>query len=354
MLNIKDLEIKVKSIGLDINEQKKKANIVSTLRLVLSIAIIAIIIKSFSNGISFLEGIPIVLGIALFIVLVIFHSKIRKKARYLNTKVKIINEYIDRLNYNWREFGDIGEEAIDYNHCYTGDLDIFGKGSLFQLINATKTFVGRQRLIKTLSGDFNIKKLKEKQEAVKEVSDNIDFCIEVQTKGEVNLDKNKDPKDLIDYGKKLELSYNKAFKWIIYPMPVILIISSVLAYFTLSKVFLNIAAVSLIINILLNAYFIVKGYSGFSKVKPYKKNLKAYLSIIDLIEGNNFNSKYIKDIKFILEDGIKASKVMKKLETIVDAVDLRYNIVAYFVLNVVFLWDYQCMFTLEDFKSKYL
>ena len=353
MLNIKDLEIKVKSISLDISEQKKKANIVSTLRLILSIAIIAIIIKSFSNGISFLESIPIVFGIALFIVLVVFHSKIRKKERYLNTKKKIINEYIDRLNYNWREFEDIGEEAIDYNHCYTGDLDIFGKGSLFQLINATKTFVGRQRLIKTLSGDFNIKKLKEKQEAVKEVSDNIDFCIEVQTKGEVNLDKNKDPKDLIDYGKKLELSYNKAFKWIIYPMPVILIISSVLAYFTLSKVFLNIAAVSLIINILLNAYFIVKGYSGFSKVTPYKKNLKAYLSIIDLVEGNDFNSNYIKDIKFILEDDIKASKVMKKLESIVDAINLRYNIVAYFVLNLVFLWDYQCMFTLEDFKSKY-
>ncbi len=353
MLNIKELEEKIKILDLDINKQKKKSNLLSILRLILSIVIIAIIIKSFSNGISFLEGIPIVLGIALFIVLVVFHTKVKKQEKYLSIKIKIINEYIDRLNYNWRDFKDIGEEAIDYNHCYTGDLDIFGKGSLFQLINATKTFVGRQRLIKTLSGDFNIKKLKEKQEAVKELSNNIDFCIEVQTKGEVNLDKNKDPKDLIDYGKNLELSYNKAFKWIIYPMPVILIISSFLAYITLSKVFLNIAAISLVINILLNAYFIVKGYSGFSKVTPYKKNLKAYLNIIDLIESNDFKSKYIKDIKFVLEDDIKASKVMKKLESIVDAINLRYNVVAYFILNLVFLWDYQCMFTLEDFKSKY-
>jgi len=50
----------------------------------------------------------------------------------------------------WTEFEDKGEEYADPNHMYSKDLDVFGHGSLFQWINTTKTFFGRERLRRLL------------------------------------------------------------------------------------------------------------------------------------------------------------------------------------------------------------
>lgn len=50
------------------------------------------------------------------------------------------------MDNTWKEFSDIGEEFIDRNHKFSSDLDIFGKNSLFQWINLTKTTFGRKNL----------------------------------------------------------------------------------------------------------------------------------------------------------------------------------------------------------------
>lgn len=354
MISVNDLNSQIKEIKSQLEEKKKTSNKISTIRLIISLIIIIYAIKSLSGGINFIEGTIIVFGIAIFIVFVVYHTKIKSYEKYLESKITIIENYIFRIDGNWVEFNDIGEEALDSNHVYTNDLDIFGKGSLFQLINTTKTFLGREILINTLSGNNKEKNIEKKQEAVKEISDNLEFSIEMQTLGKINIDASKSPKELIEYAESKEsINNNKIFKWIVYALPVILVVSSFLAYITLSLVFLNIALAAVVISIVLNGYFMIKGYVGFSKVNPFKKNIKAYLHIIKTIEKSDFKSEYLKNIENELKEDIEASKVIKKLESIVDAINLRYNPIAYFILNLIFLWDYQCMFALEDFKAKY-
>ena len=42
--------------------------------------------------------------------------------------------------------GDSGEDFLDENHSYSQDLDIFGRGSLFQFINTAVTSMGQTKI----------------------------------------------------------------------------------------------------------------------------------------------------------------------------------------------------------------
>ncbi|KMT20939.1 MutS family DNA mismatch repair protein [Clostridium cylindrosporum] len=354
MIDKIDLKNSISEIEKELEGKKKVSNAISFIRLIVAVIIIVYAVKSLSGGIKPLEGLFAISGILLFIVFVVMHLKVKYHERYLNSKIEVLNEYIERLEGKWVQFNDFGEDAINKDHSYSSDLDIFGKGSLFQLINTTKTFLGRLHLVNTLKGNYDFEKLGIKQEAVKELSSKLDFDIELQTLGSLNLDQDKDPKFLIDYAESRECIHNnKVFKFIIYSLPVILIVFAFLSYLTLSKIFFNITFVALIINIALNGYFLIKGYRGFSKVSPFKKNIKAYLNIIQLIEKAEFKGDYLKEIQFTFKKDLLGSKVIGKLESIVNCIDLRYNAIAYFILNIIFLWDYQCMFSLEDFKVRY-
>ncbi len=84
--------------------------------------------------------------VALFLGLLPFHQRI---ARRLGTAQSICRFHESRLSRLDRKFGeDIadGSEFADELHPWTQDLDVFGRGSLFQMLNECRTQPGRRQL----------------------------------------------------------------------------------------------------------------------------------------------------------------------------------------------------------------
>lgn len=52
---------------------------------------------------------------------------------------------IARLKHDWDSLDD-GKDFIDADHIYASDLDLFGRGSLFQLLCSARTHLGRDTL----------------------------------------------------------------------------------------------------------------------------------------------------------------------------------------------------------------
>ena len=89
-------------------------------------------------------GFSFLCTLIIFLIIAFFHNeKINAKKRLL-TMLNYYEKGIKRLDNTWKEFDDIGEEFINRNHSFSSDLDIFGKSSLFQWINLTKTRFGRK------------------------------------------------------------------------------------------------------------------------------------------------------------------------------------------------------------------
>jgi MutS domain V len=75
-----------------------------------------------------------------------------------------------RLNRKWESL-DTGEVFADPNHFYSKDLDLFGQGSLFQLLCSARTQMGRETLANWMRAPASIEEIRDRQAAISELRD---------------------------------------------------------------------------------------------------------------------------------------------------------------------------------------
>ncbi len=82
---------------------------------------------------------------------------------------------LDRIEGTWAGQGDTGQPYRDANHRYTNDLDIFGPGSLFELLCTARTAAGRDTLADWLQDAADAPTVLARQNAVRELMDQLDL-----------------------------------------------------------------------------------------------------------------------------------------------------------------------------------
>src|SRR5690606_41085829 len=89
----------------------------------------------------------------------------------LQNLIKLNNDEEKRLDFEFtRE--DTGQIYGDVNHPYASDLDLFGKHSLYRLLNRTQTSQGAARLADWLARPAPLEVLLERQKALQESKGN--------------------------------------------------------------------------------------------------------------------------------------------------------------------------------------
>ena len=68
----------------------------------------------------------------IFGLIVLFHENKLKEAGRAQKRIDFYEAGIRRIEGDWQEDGLSGEEFIDREHLFSGDLNLFGKASLFQ------------------------------------------------------------------------------------------------------------------------------------------------------------------------------------------------------------------------------
>ena len=114
--------------------------------------------------------------LAVFIVLVILHERaIRARTRAENG-ARFYERGLARIEDTWPGLGDPGTDFADDHHPYAGDFDLFGRGSLFELISLAVTPAGRRRLASWLKEPSrDAEEIRARQAAVSELREGIDL-----------------------------------------------------------------------------------------------------------------------------------------------------------------------------------
>jgi hypothetical protein len=79
-----------------------------------------------------------------------------------------------RLERKW-ELLDKGERFIDQDHFYSKDLDLFGHGSLYQLLCSTRTQIGRETLANWMMVPASIEEIRARNAAISELRERRDL-----------------------------------------------------------------------------------------------------------------------------------------------------------------------------------
>ena len=96
----------------------------------------------------------------------------RRLSRLNFMKLRSLSEFYDkgfsRITQNWERL-DGGDEFLDQDHLYAKDLDLFGRGSLYQLLCSARTQIGRQTLANWMTSPASVKEVQLRQAAISEL-----------------------------------------------------------------------------------------------------------------------------------------------------------------------------------------
>src|ERR1035437_7514373 len=81
-----------------------------------------------------------------FVLLVVIHEKLLKVLERRRRAARFFEKALARLDGNWAGTGEAGDRYSEAAHPYALDLDLFGKGSVFELLCTARTRIGEDRL----------------------------------------------------------------------------------------------------------------------------------------------------------------------------------------------------------------
>ena len=109
------------------------------------------------------------LPLFVFVALVIAHARALEARRLVERGAGFYARGLDRLDHKWAGTGTEGTRFDDPHHPYARDLDLFGKGSLFELLCTTRTQAGEETLAAWLKAPAAAAEVRARQAAVAEL-----------------------------------------------------------------------------------------------------------------------------------------------------------------------------------------
>jgi DNA mismatch repair ATPase MutS len=153
----------------------------------------------------------IAIALIVFVLLVKKHLGLFQQKQWYEALLKVNSNEISILKMEPNaEYS--GKEFIDNEHSFSSDLDIFGKKSLFRLINRTATLNGKKQLADALSlPNKNVDKIKNRQQAIAELKTKTGWRQQFQATGLLNPERENDAKGLIEWASSKQSDFNNLF-----------------------------------------------------------------------------------------------------------------------------------------------
>lgn len=335
-----------------LKRQAQTINFLSLLRFIVFVSAIGFSAFFYIMKKYYISFILLIALMYLFIVLINKHSKVVYNKKCCASMSTINEDALKRLKGQWKSFKDTGEEFIKDTHNYSKDLDIFGKGSIFQFINTVNTYLGRQKLNHILTSPrYTVEEIYERQEAVKELADSLGWRQRFMAEGKIAPQQMEDPELLIKWGTERSNLF-KSFLFIstIRVLPVITI-GIILLYFFTRNIPYYLPLVAIGIQVLILKLKSDETGKALNSVYKYKADLEIYERMFYLVERKKFKSKLLNELQknFIDEKGVKATKQIGKLDKLASLINDRRNFF-YYIINSGILLDFQLAIKLEDWK----
>ena len=110
-----------------------------------------------------------------FAVLARRHDRVIRAHAMAQRSILFYERGLGRIEDRWAGAGEPGERFRDEHHPYADDLDLFGRGSLFELLSIARTRAGEERLAEWLKQPASVDEVRARQGAVTELTPALDL-----------------------------------------------------------------------------------------------------------------------------------------------------------------------------------
>jgi hypothetical protein len=125
----------------------------------------------------------LVLPVGAFIAAVLYHGGVKRRLDLARRAADFYRAGLARLEDRWEGSGQTGERFEDPHHVYASDLDLFGRGSVFELLFTGRTRMGEERLASWLLTPADVETIRERQTAVMELRERTELREDIAVLG---------------------------------------------------------------------------------------------------------------------------------------------------------------------------
>src|SRR5688572_8449724 len=267
----------------------------------------------------------VVAPVVVFIALMVLHQRIHAAVARLERAVKFYERAIRRLEDNWSGGGEKGERFADRSHPYSEDLDLFGEGSMFELLSTARTKAGEERLASWLLAPAPIPEILARQQSVNELRPRLDLREDVALLG-AEVSAGAHPEELVNWAAHEPVFTEKQTQWLGLAALSIGLFSAAAVVMWLGFGYRKTAMVALMIEA--TFLFLYRAQIGrvVAEVERPGRELSLLAEILGRLERERFASPMLARLRSELDtDGKPPSRQIARLSRLIQILDSLKN-----------------------------
>ena len=329
-------------------------------RLALAVAAAIIVWQALSSGL--VSILWVLVPIAAFVALLVAHDRLSRALENRRRAERYFTRGLARLDGQWAGTGETGTGYLDAAHPYAHDLDLFGKGSLFELLSTARTHIGEDTLARWLLAPADPATVARRQQAVEELRPRLDLREQLAVLAEEGRTGVK-PEALAEWGERPAQLSSRAYRVALWVFTILGIPGGIAAaaaflhmvgllpmrqpWATLSE---DVALFVLVVN---GAFFFRNRHAAGAVVAAVEEaahELSLLAAVLRLLEASRFTSPWLAELRASLDsEGAPPSVRLAKLARLMELLDSREN---WFIrmAQIFVLWTPHLALRVEDWR----
>jgi hypothetical protein len=286
---------------------------------------------------------------ALFVFLMLVHNELDRAQRRTLRAEEFYRRGLERLENVWAGRGRSGEAFVERDHPYGRDLDIFGKGSLFELLATTVSPWGTRTLADWLREGAAIDVARSRQDAVRELRPLLDLRERLASVPDESTD-GVDAAALETWATSPALLTSRLLRFLL--LAVGLAVTTLAVLWLSALVPRGVFLAGLGLAGALALVFRERVRSVIAAVERPSRELSVLAALLEILERETFVSERLRALqRELVRDGEPASHQIRRLGRLVDYLDARRNQL-FLPVAALLLWGTQFAFALEAWRSR--
>ena len=293
-----------------------------------------------------------VASLAGYIALAIVHAGVIRREEFAKVRLSLNERGVLRLDGKWHDFPSTGAGLVPDGHLYAGDLDITGKGSLFQRLDDTGTSAGEQRLLGWLLRPADsAAQITARQDAVKELAPLLDFRQSLVAEARLAGKKDKaDPSRFMTWAEAPSTLTPIRWAWPI---------AHVLPAFTLGAGFLSangvISALPFWIGLIIQIAIVVitrKPIAAmWEALSMGERGFVRFEETFRAIDAQKFQGTWLAALQRGLMNGPPVSVRLHQFARLMGFAELKHSGQMHPLINALTLWDLLVLFRIDRWRE---
>ena len=286
--------------------------------------------------------------LAAIVVLAVIHDRVLKSRERAARTVAYYQRAIERLNHQWMGKGDSGAEFLNEAHPYARDLDLFGAGSLFQLLCVARTRVGQETLAHWLLTAAPPGEVLSRHEALRDLRARLDLRedLAVLAEGARSLVSGE---ALAAWGEGEPVLGSRLLP-VVAAVLALLWFASVMGWMARGLLFP--ALLMSAVNISFNLAYRRRAAEVAGAVEGAARDLGLLAGVLARLEGEEFRAPRLAELRAALAaQGLPPSRCIARLKRRMEYLDSRGNLIVK-GLDPFVLWTVQCASAIELWRKQ--